>query len=187
MKQVYVLLARTQTFTSKFVHFFAPAPFTHTALALEPRTDKLYSYARRRLYNFLIGGIFVENTKEFVYARFPDAPCVLYELDVSDEAYDKIKAHIDFLMDNYDTATYNFLGMLLMRLGIVWKREKKFTCSQFVAVAISKGEDTAFPKDPYVMLPSDFLKMEGMRKIYEGKVCDCNFSQASIFKEQEKE
>ncbi len=182
MKQVYVLLSKTGTATSKMVDIFAKGKYTHTSLALTPETDKFYSYARRRLYNFLIGGIFVENVNTFVFARFPDAPCGLFELDVSDEAYEKIKAFVDERLADYDKSTYNFIGTPLMRLGIAWKRKKKFTCSQFVAVAIDKGGETKFPKDPYLMLPRDFVNIEGIRQIYEGKVSECNFSGASVYK-----
>ena len=186
MKQVYVLLAKTETVTSKMVDLVAKGKYTHASLALTPETDKFYSYARRRLYNFLIGGIFVENIHTFVFARFPKAPCALYEIDVSDEGYEKIKRHVDFLMENYDTAKYSFIGALLMRLGIVWRRKKKFTCSQFVAVALDKSGEIEFPRDPYLMLPRDFLKMEQMRLIYEGTVEGCNFSGASVFSNMDK-
>ncbi len=185
MKQVYVLLSKTKTVTSRMVDLVAKGEFTHASLALTPETDKFYSYARRRLYNFLIGGIFAENTKTFVFARFPECRCCLFELDVSDESYDEIKKYIDWLMDNYDDATYNFLGAPLTRLGIVWKREKKFTCSQFVGVALSKAKEIEFPKDPYLMLPRDFPNIKGIRKIYDGTINDCNFSGASVFKKDE--
>ena len=181
MKKVYVLLSKTNTVTSKMVNLVAPAPFTHASMALVPQTDKFYSYARRRLYNFLIGGIIQENTQTFVFARFPDCRCALFELEISDESYDKINAHIQKLMDDYDRSTYNWLGAPLNRLGIVWRRKKHFTCSQFVAVALSKAEEIKFPKDPYLMLPSDFLKIPGLKKIYDGPIRNCNFSGASVF------
>ena len=186
MKQVYVLLSRTGTLTSRVVNTFAKGKYAHASLALTPETDKFYSYARRRLYNFLIGGIFNENTKEFVFGRFPESRCALFELDVTDEGHEAIKAYVEWLMDNYDDATYNFLGVIPQRMGIVWDRGKKFTCTQFVAVSLSKAPEIELPKDPYIMLPCDFMNVKGIRKIYEGPVKDCNFSQASVFNENNK-
>ena len=182
MKQVYILLSKTDTVTSKIVHAFTHGTYTHASLALTPETDKFYSYARRRLYNFLVGGVIVENTNTFVYARFPDSNCALFELDVSDEDYERIKAQVDFCLENYDRATYSFAGAALQRLGIIWRRKYKFTCSQFVAICLSKAEGIELPKDPYLMLPHDFVKLGGLRKIYSGKVKDCNFSGASALK-----
>ncbi len=182
MKQVYVLLAKTQTVTSKIVHTFTHGSYTHASLALVPETDKFYSYARRRLYNFLIGGIIQENIHTFVFARFPEDICALFEIDVSDEDYERIKEWVDFCMDNYDICTYNFIGAALMRMGIIFRRKYKFTCSQFVAYSLSRAEGIKLPKDPYLMFPHDFPKIEGLRKIYEGKIKDCNFSDAVVFK-----
>ena len=115
MKQVYVLVSKTATVTSKLVHTFTHGTYTPASLAITPETDKFYSYARRRLYNFLVGGIINEDIHTFVFARFPDCNCALFEIDVSDEDYDRIKAQIDLCLDNYDKATYSFLGAALMR------------------------------------------------------------------------
>ena len=179
MKQVYVLLAKTNTVTSKITHIFTHGTYTHASLALTPETDKFYSYARRRLYNFLIGGVVVEDVNTFVFARFPDCNCGLFEIDVSDEDYERIKAQVDFCLANYDRARYSFIGAALMRFGIVWRRPLKFTCSQFVAVCLSRAEGIKLPKDPYLMFPHDFVRIEGIRKIYDGRIKDCNFSGAT--------
>lgn len=184
MKQVYVLLAKTRTVTSRLVHIFTHGTYTHASLALTPDTSKFYSYARRRLYNFLVGGIMIEDVHTHVFARFPECNCAVFEIDVSDESYEKIKDHIDFLYSNYDRSTYNFLGAPLTRLGIVWRRKYKFTCSQFVAVALSRAEEIKMPKDPYLMFPHDFPQIEGIRMIYSGKIKDCNFDGASVKNEQ---
>ena len=184
MKQVYVLASKTGTVTSRLVHTFTQGTFTHSSLALTPETDKFYSYARRRLYNFLVAGVINEDIHTFVFARFPESDCALFEIDVSDEDYERIKAQIDYCLENYDKATYSFIGAGLMRLGIIWRRKLKFTCSQFVAVCLSKAEGIKLPKDPYLMLPHDFPKIEGARKIYEGKLKDCTFANATVFKNQ---
>ena len=87
-----------------------------------------------------------------------------------------------YILENYDKATYSFAGAALMRFGIPCRRRLKFTCSQFVAVCLSKAEGIKLPKDPWLMYPHDFPNIEGIRKIYDGKIRDCNFSEASVFK-----
>ena len=187
MKQVYVLVSKTATVTSKIVHTFTHGTYTHASLAITPETDKFYSYARRRLYNFLVGGIINENIHAFVFARFPECNCALFEIDVTDEDYDRIKAQIDFCLDNYDKATYSFLGAALMRFGIPYRKELNFTCSQFVAVCLSRAGGIKLPKDPWLMYPHDFPNIEGIRKIYDGKIKDCNFADATVFKNKAAE
>jgi hypothetical protein len=161
------------------VYFFTRGTYTHTSLAITPRTDEFYSYARRRLYNFLIAGMMKEDLHAFVFARFPESRCVLYEIDVTDEDYERIKAQIDFCMDNYGKATYSFIGAILTRLGIVWRRKYKFTCSQFVAECLDRTESITLPRNASLMRPHDFLELEGKRKIFEGKIKDCNFDGAN--------
>ncbi len=182
MKQVYVLLSKTATVTSRAVHVFTHGRYTHASIALTPETDKFYSYARRRLYNFLVGGIIQEDVHTFVFARFPECNCAIFEIDVSEEDYERIKAQVDFCMDNYKIAKYSFAGAILMRMGIVWRRKYRFTCSQFVAVCLGRAEGIKLPKDPYLMMPHDFPRIEGIRKIYDGKLKDCSFANAAINK-----
>ena len=179
LKQVYILLSRTQTLPSRLIHGMTGGTFTHTSLALIPQTDSFYSYARRTLHNPFNAGMIAENIHTFVFARYPDCHCALYEIEVSDEGYEKMKRLVEEYLKNYKKAKYNFLGTLPLRLGLRMRRRWKLVCSQFVAIALQESGDVTLPKDPYLMLPNDFPKMKGARKIYEGILKDCNFSEAS--------
>ena len=179
LKQVYILLSRTQTLPSRLIHGMTGGTFTHTSLALTPQTDRFYSYARRTLNNPFNAGVIVENIHTFVFARYPDCHCALYEIEVSDEGYEKMKRLIEEYLKNYKKAKYNFLGTLPLRLGIPMRRRWKLVCSQFVAVVLQESGDVPLPKDPYLMLPNDFPKIIGVKKIYDGILKNCNFSAAS--------
>lgn len=178
MKQVYVLLSRTQTLPSRFVHKFTGGNFTHASLSLHPRTDSFFSYARRNRRNILIAGMISEDTQKNIFAEYPESPCVLLELTVDDGAYERIKSRVDLYRANFKKAKYNFVGALLMRMGIVWRRRYRLTCSQFVAISLLEG-GVELPKDPYLMMPNDFMEIDGYRKIYDGSVKNCNFMQAA--------
>ena len=175
MKHVYILLTKTGPVPSMMINKMTHGTFTHTSLSLTPTTDHFYSYARRKLHNPLRAGIMIENIHEFVFAKYPDCHCALFAVEVSDEGYEKIRKCIDFYLQNYKKATYNFLGILPLRLGFRMARKFRLVCSQFVAVALHASEDIALPKDPYLMLPNDFLKIKNIQKIYEGKLKDCSF------------
>lgn len=173
MKQIYILLSRTGTIPSKLIHTMTRGDFTHVSISLRPTTDRLYSYARRTINNPLHAGLIVENIHTDVFARYPDCQCSLLELSVSDEAYLKMQRCIRFFMKHYQKATYNFLGVLPLRLGIRWPRRFRLTCSQFVAVVLSSSKEVTLPKDPYLMLPNDFKQIPGIRQIYSGILADC--------------
>ncbi len=175
MKQVYILLSRTGTVPSQLIHKMTPGTFTHSSLALTPETNHFYSYARRTLNNPLNAGIIIEDIHDFVFARYPDCHCALFSLEVSDEGYERIKQCIQHYLQNYKKAKYNFLGILPLRMGFRFARKFRLVCSQFVALALHSSKDLILPKDPYLMLPNDFLKIANIKKIYEGPLKNCRF------------
>ena len=176
MKKIYFLLSRTDTVPARVIRFFKGGKFSHTSLMLTEDTSTLYSYARRRLHNFLIAGFRVENIHTEVFGMYPHANCALYELTISDCAYKKICDEIEKYFANYNKAKYNFLGVIPLSFGIKFKRDYKLTCSQFVALMLHTCGEVTLPKDPYLMLPNDFMSISQAKKIYEGPLKDCRVS-----------
>ena len=176
MKKIYILLSRTGTVPSRIIHGIKGGRFTHTSISLTPTTDCLYSFARRKIRNPFIAGLIKENIHTEVFAQYPNCSCAMYSLEVSDEAYEKIKRQITFFFKNYKKAKYNFLGMIPLAMGIKIKRRFKLTCSQFVAVAIESSGEVKLPKDPFLMLPNDFMKIDGIKLEYEGVLKDCQIA-----------
>ncbi len=180
MKQIYILLSKTETLPSRLIHSTTGGAYTHASIALTPRTDRFYSYARRKVYNILNAGIIQEDINKSVFALYPHCRCTLYALEVSDEGYQKIKACMQYYWKNYRRARYNFFGAIPLRLGIKIERRYKLVCSQFVAIALQASEEIQLPKDPYLMLPNDFQAITGMKIIYDGALKDCNFGQTKV-------
>lgn len=177
MKHLYILLSRTGTLPARMIHGITKGTFSHSSLALSPQTDRFYSYARRTLHNPLNAGIIVEDIHSFVFARYPHCHCALLAIEVSDEAHAKTEACILRHLRHYRKAKYNFLGALPLRMGIRVPRKFKLVCSQFVARALEESGEIRLPKDPYLMLPDDFLRIEGVRVIYDGELQNCRFDE----------
>ncbi len=173
MKKLYVLLSRTDTVPARFIRMFAKGEFSHASVSLYPRTDCFYSYARRHINNPMFAGFISEDVHTKVFARYPYAHCAVYEIEVSDEGYERAKSLIRYLRANKKEATYSFLGALTVKLGLKIKRKNKFTCSQFTAFLLHYTKDVKLPKDPYLMLPNDFAKIRGAKLIYDGALKDC--------------
>lgn len=180
MKQVYVLLSKTGTVCSRVIHGLTGGTYTHASIALTADTDHFYSYARRVLNNPLRAGLVTENIHTFVFARYPESPCALYSIELSDEAYEKVKRRIDYYMQNYPRAKYNFIGAIALRMGIRIRREFRLVCSQFVALMLLESNEVKLPKDPYMMLPCDFQSINNIKKIYSGRLKDCRFPVVSV-------
>ena len=158
---------------SKAIHAIKGGKYTHTSFALTPQTDEMYSFARRKINNIFNAGFVIENIHTQVFARYPECNCAVYAFSVSDKAYDRVKAKITEFKNNYRKAKYNFWGLLLLAFNIPLKREWHYTCSQFVAMLLKATEEIELPKDPCLMLPCDFMNIDGAKLIYKGKLCDC--------------
>ena len=173
MKKLYILLSRTDTVPARIIRTFTTGEFSHVSISFLPRTDSFYSYARRRVNNPLIAGITNEDIHTNIFAKYPDTHCAVYSVEVSDEGYDRAKSLVSHFQKHSKKATYNFLGVPAIRMGFKLKRKFKFTCSQFVAIVLDYTGEVTLPKDPYIMMPNDFLKIENMELIYDGKLKDC--------------
>ena len=173
MKDIYILLSRTNTVPARIIRKFAKGEFSHVSVSLVPRTDSFYSYARRHINIPLFAGFISENIHTKVFARYPDAHCLLFSVRVSDEGYERAKDLIRLFIKNRKNATYNFLGAFTVKLGLKLKRPFKFTCSQFAALLLDYTGDVILPKDPYLMLPNDFLNIPNINVLYDGKLKDC--------------
>lgn len=180
MKKVYVLLSRTGTLPARVIRFFKGGRYSHTSLSLTPETCNFYSYARRRLHNPLIAGFIIEDIHTKVFAKYPDAPCVLYSITISSEAYDEMCKRIEDFKKNYKKAKYSFIGFIALAFGIKFESEYRLTCSQFVALMLHRTGEIKLPKDPYLMLPNDFMEIEGIEKVYEGILTDCTIPEETL-------
>ena len=167
------MLTRTGTVPSRVIHALKEGNYTHTSISLEPRTDRFFSYARRRLNNTLIAGFVVENIHTGVFARYPKCQCKVFSIEISDESYENIQKQIEIHMELYEKSTYNILGMLTSIFGSSVTRPLKHTCSQFVATLLEKSSAVKLPKKPRAMLPNDFNKLENISVVYEGLLNEC--------------
>ena len=173
MKTVYILLSKTGTFPSRVIHFLKGGPFTHASFSFVPSTEHFYSYARRNPKNFLVAGLIMENLHTDVFAHYKNCRCALYSLEVSEEDYGKMQELVNYYLHHYKQASYNMLGMPLLGLGIRVRRKYKLTCSQFVALILNCAKQIKLPKDPYLMLPNDFVKVKDLALLYDGPIKDC--------------
>ncbi len=173
VKKFYILLSRTDTVPARIIRKVTGARYSHASFSLYPRTDHFYSYARRHINLPIFSGFLSENIHTKVFARYPNTPCALYEIEVSDESYEKAKKLIKYFINHRKEATYSFIGAYGMPLGLPIKRMNKFTCSQFVAFMLHYSGACKLPKDPYLMMPDDFTILEDLSLIYCGSLKDC--------------
>lgn len=180
MKQIYILLSRTQTTPSRLIHLFSKGTYTHASIAIEEGTDKFFSFARRSQRNFLRSGLISEDIHKRTFALYPDAPCALYKIDISEDSYEIIRQLIEYYWSNYNKCKYNFWGIITIFFGKTQKLRFRMTCSQFVALLLHKSNAVSLPKEPSLMRPDDFLRLKDITLLYKGKLGDCHLDRCTV-------
>lgn len=172
MKTLYIFLSRTDSIVSKIVRLFTKTDYTHASLAFDEELVLLYSSARKRGVKMFPAGPCQESLYRGFFGRDAHTPCVLYALEVSEEAYNKAKEEIDFFMKNIDDYKFSVLGVAACKFGIKAKRKNKFFCSEFVAEILTRSGAITLPKEPCLTHPRDYQSLPNVKKLYEGTIGD---------------
>ena len=155
MKTIYILLTRSGTLLSKLVYAATGASYTHASMAFDEELRCLYSSTRKNGYTMFPAGPSKEYLNKGVFRLRGDAPCALYALEVSDEAYDRALRRAEHMMARGGLYSFNTLGLILCALHIRWQRRRHYFCSQFVSEVLEKSGAMTLPKHSTLMHPND--------------------------------
>lgn len=180
MKTVYVILSATGTRPARLIRFVTKNEYSHASIALVPSPKKLYSFGRRRVKNFLVGGFINEDTRNHVMGLFPHAPCVVLALKVSQRAYDKMEMMIEECNRQHKRYKYSFVGAFTTFVGIKKRLKYHYTCSQFVASLLYLSDAVELPKHPSLMKPEDFLDIPDFKVVYQGELSKISFDSDEV-------
>ena len=73
-----------------------------------------------------------------VLGHFPEIPCEIYRLPVTQGQYSRSMELIDHFLECRKSYSYNYMGLLRVRLQIEKELSNKFVCSQFVAYTMEQ-------------------------------------------------
>ena len=168
MKTIYILLTRSGTLLSKLVYAVTGASYTHASMAFDEELNCLYSSTRKNGYTMFPAGPSKEYLNKGVFRLRGDAPCALYALDVTDEAYVRARRRAEHMMARGELYRFNTLGLILCALHICWQRRRHYFCSQFVSEVLQKSGALELPKPSTLMHPSDYAELPELRCLYRG-------------------
>lgn len=172
MKTIYILLTRSGTLLSKLVYAVTGASYTHASMAFDEELNCLYSSIRKNGYTMFPAGPSKEYLNKGVFRLRGDAPCALYALDVTDEAYVRARRRAEHMMARGELYRFNTLGLILCALHIRWQRRRHYFCSQFVSEVLQKSGALDLPKPSTLMHPSDYAELPQLRCLYRGTLAD---------------
>ena len=172
MKTIYILLTRSGTLLAKLVYSVTGANYTHASLAFDEDLSCLYSSTRKNGYTMFPAGPSREYLDRGVFRLRPEAPCALYALEVSEEAYIRARRRANHMMAHGKLYRFNVLGLVLCAMHIRWQRRRHYFCSQFVSDVLEKSGALELPKDSTLMHPNDYPLLPQLKCLYKGRLAD---------------
>lgn len=170
MKSVYIMLTRSETILSKLVYLITKDAYTHASLSFDPDLATFYSSSRKNGRTLFPAGPCRESPNSGYFQRHGHIPCIVYELHVSEEAYEAAKREVTAIMAEADRYHFNIIGLLLCRMGIPYHRKHAFFCSQFVSEILERSHALELPKDTSLMRPMDYARIPRLLCRFKGFV-----------------
>lgn len=102
MKSIYIMLTKSETVLSKLVHFVTKDTYTHASISFDHDLGTLYSSSRKNGRTLFPAGPCRESLRSGYYRHHDHIPCVVYELHVSDKAYERAKREVEAIMAEAD-------------------------------------------------------------------------------------
>lgn len=144
MKKITILLTKYSDLISSFVYHVAGHGYTHASLGLDDEPGVYYSFNYK--------GFCIETLEK--HRRRGVEKSLGCEVEISDEAYQKLKDNIAQFKAHRAEMSYTRLGVLfcLLRLPIRWKHH--YFCSQFVAELLQLSGAVPLKKRAELYLPN---------------------------------
>lgn len=170
MKDIYLLLTKSDTFISKAIYLVTQDSYTHISISFEENLQPMYSCARKYTYSPIPAGIRNESFEKGFYNKNQHIPCALYKLTVKKEIYYKAKFILESILNHSQDYKYNLMGLILCKLEVPYRRNHYYFCSEFVSEILAYSQAIELPKLPCLMKPSGYLLFEELECLYQGNI-----------------
>lgn len=169
-KSIYILISQTNTRFGKIIRKFGKIQYNHASIALDSELSEIYSFARQRHSLVLTGKLVKENISRFTLNRATNIDATIFEVPVTEEQYDEIKALIEEIYNDKEYL-YNLFSVLTYPLTKGLSVYKAFTCNEF-AMYVLKLLGHEVQKPLYQYKPDDLLEILGDRIYYQGNLLE---------------
>ena len=172
MKKIYIILAHTGTILSQIIRCWTKDEFSHASIALDADLEEMYSFGRLNPYNPFWGGFVHEHINKGTFKRFKNTKAEIYEIEVTNEQYDKIRKEIKNIRKNKKSYKFNRTGLFLSAINYKYTKEKSFYCAEFVKHLIDIANVEIVLPD--TVKPIDFKKSNNLNLLYRGTLKNYN-------------
>lgn len=158
---------------SKLIRFIKKDEYTHAAIALDRGVDSMYSFGRKYDFFPLIGRFKKEAAHEGVYKFLISVPCVILEVEVSRQQYDKAQQLIRRFEDNSHRFRYNYIGLFYGIFNKPVYARNRFLCSEFVYYILKESGAADLQMPGNLVRPQSLLDID-CKIIYQGNLKQFN-------------
>lgn len=144
--------------------------YTHAAISLDKNFDKLYTFSRRYKRLLLPAGFVVESAYTGIMGDSDDMNCAVYELEITDEAYEKLIRmfrHMDYHREKY---RYSIIGLPMCFFKKRFERKGYYFCSQFVHHALTESGAIEDDSPSSLVKPMHFKELPETKEIFKGNI-----------------
>lgn len=162
-RKIYLLLTKFPDAGTKFIKAVTGLEYPHASIGLDEDMNTFYS--------FVYKGFIVEKINRYVKPGKEDIPCKLYEMNVSEETYLKIKKTLEYFIEFKEFFYYSITSLVLSILRLPYKRSRfGFFCSQFVAYILQKSKANNEIKCVNHYFSNNLSRVSGMHLKYKGNL-----------------
>lgn len=161
--KIYLLFTRFEDKGTKAIQALTGCKYPHASIGLEEDMNTFYSFVTK--------GFIVESVTRYVKPEKIPYPCQLYEIEVAEETYERIKEVIKYFIDLKGLVYYTKLGLILSLLHLPYKRNRfGYFCSQFVAHVLQQGGAVRLEKGSHHYFSEDLKRLPGMQLVFQGNL-----------------
>ncbi len=159
-KKIYILMTQYPGFNAKFLKWYTGFPYTHVSVGFQDDMDTFYTFVGK--------GFLVESIRRYEKPGRPSFPCALYEISVTEQTYNHVKALVLTYKARKEKLKYSTFGLVMSFLRIPFKRKNRYFCSQFVAEVLQKSQVLKLKKRSTFYFPEDITKHKEVKLIFVG-------------------
>ena len=170
-KKIYIMYSYTGTILSRIIKVFTHEKYVHISISLDKKLKKVYSFGRQNPRWMFPCGFAMEDI-QLISQVCKNTICQLYELEISQSSYYKLKKKIKKYIKHKNCYRYNIKGLFHINFNKIYQRDTHFVCSQFIGKLFIDSDIYDFKKDYSIIKPKDIVSIPNNKLIYEGKTID---------------
>lgn len=169
-KHIYIMLTRSGLPISSLMQKLDLGFYTHSCLAFDEHLVKMYSFGTLYRCDPYHTGLKRESIYRDFYAGKPYIPVKVLEIPVTPKQYCNMCRGIHWVKEHHDQFKFNTVGMIYNIFKIDRERPGHFFCSEFIYMLLREVGLVDFHKPRHFVLPDDFLKLKGVRVMFDGQL-----------------